>query len=152
MLEQVTAKSKYIEVPQELRDRLIKLHCVSKSMKAKARMYEQSQTEDIEYKGIRQEVKMAGLRTEETRKRIQTELENLEDIREYIKTMSETNKERRKEEIMDILKKEINKGDRKLAYLEERIKLAANKERDKNVLQSIQDTINRLSEKLEHIN
>ncbi|OAG29071.1 hypothetical protein NEDG_01210 [Nematocida displodere] len=151
MTDGVTMKSKYLEVPQELRDRLIKLYNASKTYKRTSKQYSQVRADDIDYKGIRQEVKMAAIRTEEVRRRMQIELTNLEEVREYVKAMQESSKDRLKDELLEMLKKELKQGERKLVELEERINLTLSPERDANVLQSIQECINRLSERMEQL-
>ncbi|KAI5193034.1 hypothetical protein NECID01_2158 [Nematocida sp. AWRm77] len=151
MAEMVTLKSKYLEIPQELRDKLIKLHNTSKSYKRDSKAYQKVQIEDIDYREIRQEVKMAALRTEEVRRQIQTKLNNLEEIREYTKAIGHSTKDGDKKYLLELLKKELNKGEEKLAFLEQNIKLVLNREREENVLQNIQTSINRLSEQIEQL-
>lgn len=151
MTETVTLKSKYLEVPQELRDRLTKLHNTAKGYKRSYRAYQKIQVEDVDYKEIKQEAKMAALKTEEVRRQIQKELSNLEDIREYIKAVNRSNKDGRKDDLLEILKKELKKGEDKLTVLESKIKLVLNREREENILQNIQNSINRLSEQIEQL-
>jgi len=151
MKESVTLKSKYLDIPQELRDRLINLHTISKTHKRREKTPEYGKIEEIEYQDVRQELKVVGIRTEESKRKIQAALVSLEETREYIKTISNPNKERRKEKMAEILKKEIKNAEEKTSSLEEKIKLALDKEKEENVLKIIQDGINDLSERMETI-
>ncbi|KAI5171171.1 hypothetical protein NEFER03_0573 [Nematocida sp. LUAm3] len=151
MGETVSPKCKYLEMPQDLRDRLIRLHGASKQYKRQAKNYKPSNTEEIEYTEVFQELKMVAIRSEEVKRKAQIELSNLEDAREYIKALSESGKDRRKEELQEMVVRELNKGEEKLSQAEEKLRILLSREKDENILQIIQKSLNCLAEKIEHL-
>ncbi|KAI5186034.1 hypothetical protein NEHOM01_1237 [Nematocida homosporus] len=151
MAESVAAKSKYLEVPQEIRNKIVQLHSLSKEYKRKPRNYKPSSADEIEYRGIFQELKMVAISSEEVKRKAQEELSNLEDIRECAKSVAESKSDIRKEELLEMLKREISKGEDKITKIEEQLRVIVNRERKDSVLQTIQENINRISEKIEQL-
>ncbi|OAG31382.1 hypothetical protein NEIG_02404 [Nematocida sp. ERTm5] len=150
MSDSVTYRSKYLEVPQELRSRIVNIYTASTKYRRKAKEMEIPLVEEIEYKGISNELEMVGMRTDEVKCKVQEKLTHLEDIRDYVKEVCLKETEQRKAYISDIIKTEMRSAEENLAMLEERMRALI--ERNKpNVLQSIQLAINRLSQKIENI-
>ncbi|KAI5167480.1 hypothetical protein NEIRO03_1971 [Nematocida sp. AWRm78] len=150
MSDSVTYRSKYLEVPQELRSRIVNIYTASTKYRRKAKEMEIPLVEEIEYKGISNELEMVGMRTDEVKCKVQEKLTHLEDIRDYVKEVCLKETEQRKAYISDIIKTEMRSAEESLAMLEERMRALI--ERNKpNVLQSIQLAINKLSQKIENI-
>ncbi|EIJ87332.1 hypothetical protein NEPAR06_1358 [Nematocida parisii] len=150
MSDSVTYRSKYLEVPQELRSRIVNIYTASTKYRRKAKEMEIPLVEEIEYKGISNELEMVGMRTDEVKCKVQEKLTHLEDIRDYVKEVCLKETEQRKAYISDIIKTEMRSAEENLAMLEERMRALI--ERNKpNVLQSIQLAINKLSQKIENI-
>ena len=68
---------------------------MSKKARRLCREYVGNKTEDIHYSGIRQEINMAAIHTEETRRKAQQELVELNYLREYVKMVEEFQKRER---------------------------------------------------------
>ncbi|KAI5179782.1 hypothetical protein NEOKW01_0245 [Nematocida sp. AWRm80] len=151
MSETITSKSKYLEIPQEIRDRLINLHSTTKEYKRRHKEYKHIEAEEIDYDGITQELRMVSIRIEEVKKKVQAELFNLEEIREYVKEIIREDSPQKKEGLQRMLNNEMLKGEKKLETLEKKLCLILNREKEENVLKAIQNAINHLSERLEHL-
>ncbi|KAI5159302.1 hypothetical protein NEAUS03_0187 [Nematocida ausubeli] len=150
MSDSVTYRSKYLEVPQELRTRIVNIYTASTKYKRKAKEQVIPLVDEIEYKGISNELEMVGMRTDEVRCKVQEKLTHLEDIRDYVREVIQKEQDQRKGYISGIIKAEMRAAEQSLATLEERVRFLIERSKP-NVLQSIQLAINRLSQKIESI-
>lgn len=151
MSEVINSKSKYLEVSEQLRQRLVEIYCKTKEHGALAKACAVPSAEDIQYNTVVQEIKMIALRTEEARRSIQAQLVSLEKTKEYIRVLETWPKESTKEEVAAILKEEIASAESKVAEVEGRMKLAFNLDPapENNILHLIQRSIDSLTEQME---
>ncbi|KAI5190847.1 hypothetical protein NEMIN01_1249 [Nematocida minor] len=150
MNEAVTSRTKYLEVSQELRNRIVNIYTASMEHKRKAEEQTVPLVEEIDYKGISQDLGMIGVCTDEVKYKIQDKLAHLEEIRDYVKEVTTDEKDQRKAYLSDIIKREIAQAEDQLSVLEEKMRSLISRGNE-NVLQTIQTAINRLSKKMEHM-
>ncbi|KAH9385913.1 uncharacterized protein NEMAJ01_0809 [Nematocida major] len=150
MTESVTSRSKYLEIPQEVRNRIVKIYSMSLDHRKKAKELAVPLAEEIYYKGVSQELGMISISTDEVKYNIQEKLSHLEEIRDYVKEVTAPEKEQRKAYLSGIIKKELSMAEDQLAVLEEKMRSLIGKSKE-NVLVSLQSTINRLSRNLEQL-
>lgn len=150
MSEVINSKSKYLEVPEQLRQRLVEIYSKTKEHTGLAKTCIVPSAEDIQYNTVVQEIKMIALKTEEARRNIQAQLVSLERAKEYIRVLETWPKESTKEEITAILKEEISTADSKVAEVERKMKLAFNPNPapESNILSLIQQSIDCLTEQM----
>lgn len=150
MNQTVTPRTKYLDLPEEIRNRIVKIYTTGAELKKKMQDQALPMTDEVSYWEIEQELEMAGINTEEVKNRVQEKLAHLEEIRDYVKEATAEKKDQRSVYLADIIKKEMEKANRQLNTLEEKMHALVGS-RKTNVLQSIQMEINRLSKKMEHI-
>lgn len=143
-------KSKYLEAPQEVREKLIKLNSLSRSYKRSAKERKPVDMDSINYQEAFTEIKIAALKTERIKEKTEEIIEAMEETREIIKIITEKNRERRREDAIKGMEEIARKCERKMDDLEERLKVVLNKERKESVLKGIQMHINRLLQRIEN--
>jgi hypothetical protein len=145
--EAIGKKTKYVELSQEMKDKLINVHSMSKETRRLSKEYVGSKTEEIRYAGIRQEISMSAIRTEEVRRKAQLGLADLDSLREYVKRVDEFQKRGRatKGDLAEIVASEMAKAEERLGMLEEDMKRLQGKKSGENVLLLMDEAINRIS-------
>lgn len=148
--ELVTGRSKYLELPQEIRSRIINVYNKSIEYKREVKDKTIEQVDEIEYKGILEELGVVEMYTENIKNKTQEKLSHLEEIREYIREVTATGKEQKKAYLSDIIRREITRAEDEVALLEEKVRILIGRN-STNILSSIQVEINRLAKNLERV-
>lgn len=150
MDQTVTPRTKYLELPQEMRNRIVSIYSVGANIKRKMQEIDIPMVDEIEYRDIANELEVVRIETAEIKAKIQEKLSHLEEVRDYVKEVTSDKKEQRRGYLADMIRKEIKKADTQLAILEEKMHVLAG-DKKMNALQLIQRKINSLSKKMECI-